>query len=204
MKERKGFNPGEQSTAENYLFMLNAIVPRPIAWISTLGQNGVKNLAPFSFFNGVCAEPPVISVSIARRSGKKKDTLRNIEHSGEFVVNMVTEALASAMNESSASLRSHESEFERAGVTPVPAQKVNAPLILESPVNIECRLDRLIEIGIPPQGSTLVLGQIVYYHVRTEILTGGQIDFEKFLPIGRLGREMNVTARNLFPLKRPR
>ncbi|MBI1823727.1 MAG: flavin reductase, partial [Nitrospirae bacterium] len=82
----KQFDPGEQSTAENYLFMLNAIVPRPIAWISTLGQNGVENLAPFSFFNGVCAEPPIVSISIARRNGEKKDTLRNIEYSKEFVV----------------------------------------------------------------------------------------------------------------------
>ncbi|MBI3593781.1 MAG: flavin reductase family protein [Nitrospirae bacterium] len=200
----KQFDPGEQSTAENYLFMLNAIVPRPIAWISTLGQNGVENLAPFSFFNGVCAEPPIVSISIARRNGEKKDTLRNIEYSKEFVVNVVTESLASAMNESSASHSAEISEFKRAGLTPYPAQKVKAPLVLESPINMECQLYRLIEIGVPPQGSTLVLGQIVYCHLRHEILTDGQIDFKKFLPVGRLGRDMNLTARDLFPLRRPR
>ncbi|MFI5303841.1 MAG: flavin reductase family protein [Nitrospiria bacterium] len=198
------FNPGEQSTAANYLFMLNAIVPRPVAWISSVGENGVFNLAPFSFFNGVCAEPPILSVSIARRNGEKKDTLRNIEYSKQFVVNIVPLSLAEAMNASSASFPSEVSEFERVGLTPVPAQKVNAPLLFESPINIECRLYRLIEIGTPPGGATLVLGEIILYHIQDDILTDGQIDFKKFSPIGRLGREMNARIRDLFPLKRPR
>ena len=198
------YHPGEQSTAENYLFMLNAIVPRPVAWISTVGQNGLFNLAPFSFYNGVCAEPPVLSVSIARRAGEKKDTLRNIESSGEFVVSVVTETMAVAMNESSASFPPEVSEFERVGLTPVPATIVHAPLVQESPINMECRLFRLIEIGTPPQGATLVLGEIVHYHIHDGILTNGKIDFKKFIPIGRLGKEWNAGVKDLFSLKRPR
>lgn len=198
------YHPGEQSTAENYLFMLNAIVPRPVAWISTVGRNGLFNLAPFSFYNGVCAEPPVLSVSIARRAGEKKDTLRNIESSGEFVVSVVTETMAVAMNESSASFPPEVSEFERVGLTPVPATIVHAPLVQESPINMECRLFRLIEIGTPPQGATLVLGEIVHYHIHDGILTNGKIDFKKFIPIGRLGKEWNAGVKDLFSLKRPR
>lgn len=198
------YHPGDQSTAENYLFMLNAIVPRPVAWVSTVGQDGVFNLAPFSFYNGVCAEPPVLSVSIARRAGEKKDTLRNIEYSGEFVVSVVTESMAVAMNESSASFPPDVSEFEQVGLTPVPARIVHAPLVQESPINMECRLFRLIEIGTPPQGATLVLGEIVHYHIHDGILTNGKIDLKKFFPIGRLGKEWNARTKDRFSLKRPR
>jgi flavin reductase (DIM6/NTAB) family NADH-FMN oxidoreductase RutF len=198
------YHPGDQSTAENYLFMLNAIVPRPVAWVSTVGQEGLFNLAPFSFYNGVCAEPFLLSVSIARRAGEKKDTLRNIENSGEFVVSVVAESMAAAMNESSASFPPDVSEFEQVGLTPIPARFVQAPLVRESPINMECRLFRLIEIGTPPQGTTLVLGEIIHYHIDDRILTNGKIDFKKFIPIGRLGKEWNAGLKNLFSLKRPR
>lgn len=198
------YHPGDQSTAENYLFMLNAIVPRPVAWVSTVGKEGLFNLAPFSFYNGVCAEPPLLSVSIARRAGEKKDTLRNIENAGEFVVSVVSESMAGAMNKSSASFPPDVSEFEQVGLTPVPARFVQAPLVRESPINMECRLFRLIEIGTPPQGATLVLGEIIHYHIDDRILTNGRIDFKKFIPIGRLGKEWNSGAKDLFFLKRPR
>ena len=198
------YHSGDQSTAENYIFMLNAIVPRPVAWVSTVGPEGLFNLAPFSFYNGVCAEPPILSVSIARRAIEKKDTLRNIESSGEFVVSVVTESMAVAMNESSASFPPHVSEFEQVGLTPVPARIVHAPLVRESPINMECRLFRLIEIGTPPKGSTLVLGEIVHYHIDEGIMTNAKIDFKKFIPLGRLGKEWNTGIKNLFSLKRPR
>lgn len=197
------YDSGEQSTTDKYLFMLSAIVPRPIALVSTVGQNGVFNLAPFSFFNGVSAEPPILSVSIARRDGKKKDTLRNIEFSKQFVVNVVTESLAEAMNESSAPFPPDISEFDRVKLTPIPAVKVVAPLVRESPIKMECTLYRLIEIGTPPHGSTLVLGEIVQYHIRDEILTNKKIDFNKLSAIGRMGREFYTKTTGLIQLKRP-
>jgi flavin reductase (DIM6/NTAB) family NADH-FMN oxidoreductase RutF len=198
------FDPGEQSLAENYLFMLSAIVPRPIAFISTVGENGVFNLSPFSFFNGVCAEPPILSVSFSRRDGKKKDTLQNIESSGQFVVSVVTEPLAKAMNESSAPFPADISEFEKVGLTPLPAEKVRAPLLKESPINMECVLYRLIEVGTPPRGSTLVLGEIVRYHIREEVMVKNKIDFKKLSAVGRMGGEFYTKTTDVFKLNRPR
>ncbi|MHB8481936.1 MAG: flavin reductase family protein [Nitrospiria bacterium] len=198
------FDPHQQSTVENYIFMLHAIVPRPIAFISTVGESGVFNLSPFSFFNGVCAKPPVLSVSIAWENGEKKDTLANIEYSKQFVVNVVTESMGSAMNASSASFPPEVSEFQQVGLTPVPAALVSAPLVKESPINIECALYRLIEVGAPPQGATLVLGEIIQYHIRDEILINGKIDFKKLCAIGRMGGENYTRTIDLIQLKRPR
>ncbi len=198
------FDPKKQSPAENYIFMLHAIVPRPIAFISTVGESGVFNLSPFSFFNGVCSDPPILSVSIAWKNGEKKDTLVNIENSKEFVVNIVTEPLALAMNASSASFPPEASEFKEVGLTPVPAALVKAPLVKESPINIECSLYRLIEVGTPPQGTTLVLGEIVQYHVHDEILENKKIDFQRLSVIGRMGGEFYARTTDIFKLNRPR
>ena len=184
--------------------MLHAIVPRPIAFISTVGESGVFNLSPFSFFNGVCAEPPILSVSIALKNGEKKDTLVNIEYSKQFVVNVVTEPLFSAMNASSASFPPEVSEFQQVGLTPVPAAIVSAPLVKESPVNIECSLYRLIEIGSPPRGATLVLGEILQYHIGDEFLINRKIDFKKLCAIGRMGGEAYTRTTDMIQLKRPR
>jgi flavin reductase (DIM6/NTAB) family NADH-FMN oxidoreductase RutF len=196
--------PADQSPAENYLLMLGVIAPRPIAWVSTVGETGNYNLAPFSFFNGVSADPPILSLSIARRDGEKKDTLRNIEFTGDFVVNVVTRPLADAMNRSSASFPPEISEFEIAGLTPLPSEKVKAPRLGESPVQMECRLERLIEVGAPPRGSTLVLGEIVLFHLDERCLTDRKIDFKKFFPLGRGGRDRMTEIKEWFVLKRPR
>ena len=185
--------------------MLHAIVPRPIAFISTVGKNGVFNLSPFSFFNGVCAEPSILSVSIAwKKDGKKKDTLVNIEASKQFVINIVTESMVSAMNAASALFPPEVSEFNQVGLTPVPAAMVKAPLVKESPINIECSLYRLIEIGAPPQGATLVLGEMIHYHVREEILENKKIDFKKLAAVGRMGGEFYTRTTDMIQLKRPR
>ena len=198
------FDPSDRSAVENYLFLLGAIVPRPIALVSTVSLTGVFNVAPFSFFNGVCAVPPILSVSIAPRDGKKKDTLINIEKGGEFVVNVVTEPMAAAMNESSAFYPPEVSEFIQAGFTPISAEKVKAPLVRESPISLECRLYRLVEVGTFPHGSTLVLGEIVFCHVIDEILENHRAGMEKLNAIGRMGGEFYTRTRDLFKMKRPK
>lgn len=198
------FKPSDRSDAENYLFLLGAIVPRPIAFVSTVGPTGVFNLAPFSFYNGVCAIPPVLSISIAYRDREKKDTLVNIEQNREFVVNIVTEAIASAMNAASANLPPNISEFDQVGLTAVPAEIVKAPLVLESPINLECKLHQLITVGAPPHGATLVLGEVVFFHIKEEALDHHRIDMKKLKAVGRMGGEEYTRTGDLFKMKRPR
>jgi len=187
--------------------MTGSILPRPIGWISTRNQIGRPNLAPYSFYNMVCANPPTVVFAPMIRStdGRPKDTLNNIKENGEFVVNIVTEALAEAMNRSSQETTSDVNEFELAGVTPGESMAVKAPRVAESPINFECKARDILEINDQPGGGYLVTGIIVHLHVDDGVLLGtDKIDLEALKPIGRLAGGGYVRMTDIFHMERPK
>jgi flavin reductase (DIM6/NTAB) family NADH-FMN oxidoreductase RutF len=188
-----------------YGLLISTILPRPIAWVSTVSSEGRGNLAPFSFFQGVTANPPTLLFVVANtRDGGRKDTLRNVEATGEFVVNLVPFALAEAMNATSASLPHGESEFERFGIASAPSARVRPPRVAASPVALECALDRIVTVGEGPLAGNVVFGRIVHAHVEDAVLgPDGRPDPAKLDLIGRLGGEGYVRTRERFDLRRP-
>ena len=176
-------DPSQHSHSENYKLLTNLVVPRPIAWVSTVDEVGMVNLAPFSFFNAVSGEPLYLVISIGRNDrGEMKDTLRNILDGGEFVVNMVTEDLFVAMNISAANFPADESELLAAGLKPAPSVKVQPPRVARSQASMECRLHSTVALG----DNTLVIGEVVMFHV-ADHLVGRNRDINGFAPIGRMG-----------------
>ncbi len=199
-------DPASISQAELYRLMIGGVVPRPIATVSTLSADGIANVAPYSFYNAVSSDPPCLSVSISRNSkGLKKDTLLNIESSGEFVVNATPVSLAAKINQASAEYPHAVSEFAEAGLTPAPSLKVKAPRVAESPLSFECVLHAKLEIGSGQQGSTtLVVGRIVAVQIDTRILRDGRIDAALFDPLSRLGGLQYGQTAGIFELPRPK
>ncbi len=201
-------DPDAVSTSDVYKVLISAIVPRPVAWVSTLGVDGVANIAPFSFFNGVTSRPPTISLAIGSRSWNgevvSKDTLRNIEETREFVVHVTTEPLVEVVNRSAAEFPPDVSESAELGLTPVPSVKVRPPRILESPVALECVLDRVVRVGDPP-ATGLVLGVVVAVHVDESVWNpaSGAVDYERLRPAARLGGRFWARAGEAFALERP-
>ena len=190
---------------ESYPWMINAINPRPIAWVSTISADGRTNLAPFSFFQGVCASPPTLLFTGANdRTGRKKDSVVNVEQVPEFVVNIVSYALREPMNATSAPLSHGESEFEKFHIATAPSLRVRPPRVAESPVAFECRLDRIVRIGEGPLGGNVVFGTILCAHVSEAVLgADGLIDPHKLDTIGRMGGDFYSRTTELFTIKRP-
>ena len=186
-----------------YKLLIGCVVPRPIAWVSTVSAEGIYNLAPFSFFMGVCNDPPTIAFSSSRREGTKKDTVTNIEHSGDFVVNVVDDPLAEHMNLTSGEYPPEVDEFVLTGLTSAPGVKVRAPLLVEAPISLECRVDRMISVGRGP--NSLVIGEIMYFHVRDELYdpSTGRIDMHELRPVGRLAGNLYSHIHDIFEMKRP-
>ena len=184
--------------------LTGVIVPRPIAFVSTISPDGVVNLAPFSFYNVVSSSPPTVVVASSRNADwKAKDTLANIEATGEFVVNVVVDDIAEAMNRTAAEYPSNVNEFEIAELTPTPSDLVKSPRVAESPVNIECRLKQVVPIGSGANESGLIIGEIVLMHVRDDIINGHRIDHLKLSPTGRLAGSMYCHTLDVFEMKRP-
>jgi len=176
-------DPSQHSAPDNYKLLTNLVVPRPIAWVTSLNANGVVNLAPFSFFNAVSGNPIYLIVSVGvNDAGKMKDTAKNILASGEFVVNMVTEELFDAMNVSAADFPSGESELAAANLHAAPSVKVKPPRLAESQASMECRLHSSQLLG----KNTLIIGEVVMFHVADHLL-GPRMHVKDFAPIGRLG-----------------
>ena len=165
-----------------------------------MGTEGRFNVAPFSYFNPLTNEPPLLGISINRRRGELKDTLRNIEQTGEFVVNIVNESLAQRMVHTSGEWPEDVSEFELTGLTPVPSDLIKPPRVGESPVNMECRRFQVIELG----ATFFVIGEILRAHVSDEVLTDGRVDIAKLQPVGRLGGDGYSVVRDVIHLQRPR
>ena len=188
-----------------YKWMVTTILPRPIAWVSTISADGKTNLAPFSFFQGICANPPTLMfVPVNNRQGGKKDTVRNIEAVPEFVVNLVSHALAEEMNATSALLPYGESEFEKFGVASAPSDHVRPPRVAAAPVAFECRLDRIVHFGEGPLAANVIFGRILAAHISDDVLgADGKPDSRKLDLVGRLGGEDYTTTRDVFSLIRP-
>src|ERR1019366_8140234 len=188
-----------------YQWMISMILPRPIAWVSTISSEGRTNLAPFSFFQGVCANPPTLMfVPVNNRQGGKKDTVRNIEAVPEFVVNLVPHRLAEQMNATSALLPYGESEFEKFGIAPAPSDQVRPPRVAAAPVAFECRLHQIVNIGEGPLAGHVIFGRILAAHVTDAVLgADGKPDVGKLDLIGRLGGEAYTTTRDTFSIERP-
>jgi len=196
----------DPKTQANFFNILKAVViPRPIAFISSQSASGVLNLAPFSFFNGVCYVPPTISVSIARFAGDKaKDSLVNIEETGEFVVNLVNKEIAEAMNKTAAEFPSDVNEFDIAGLTSLSSELITPPRVAESPVSLECQLKQVVVIN---EGTTrecgLVIAEVVYCHIKDDLFDGRHVDMRGLEAIGRLGGHSYCEVDNLFDMKLP-
>ncbi len=176
-------DPALHDGAVNYKILTNVVVPRPIAWVSSLGTTGVVNLAPISFFNAVGSEPLYVAISLSLRDdGTVKDTAGNTDAHGEFVVNLVTEELLSAMNTTAADFPSDESELVAAELHGAPSVKIRAPRLAESQVSLECKLFTTVALG----SNTLYVGEVVMFHV-ADHLVGPRLRINGFAPIGRLG-----------------
>jgi flavin reductase (DIM6/NTAB) family NADH-FMN oxidoreductase RutF len=197
------FNPAELSTTAVYALMIRAITPRPIAWVSTLSPGGQPNLAPFSYFAGVGSKPPTVMVSIANRpNGEKKDTLRNIETTGEFVVNIVSATLAQSMVRTADELPYGDSEFLHAGLDTTPSHLVLPPRVALAPIQLECRTLEIVRIGNGGSAANAVFGQIVWFHVADEVLNAEQkIDPALVDCVGRMGGLSYCHTRERFDLK---
>ena len=196
-------DPASVSAANAYKILIGSIVPRPIGFISTISSGGVFNLAPFSFFNGVCGDPPVVCFAPNART-PRKDTLVNIQATGEFVVNIVSEEIAEQMNLCSGNYPPEVDEFQVSGLTPVPSDIVRPPRVLESHVNMECRAMQVIEVSGRPLGGHLVLGEVVRFHADDAIIDSRfHIDPAKLRAIGRMGGMAYCRTRDRFEMVRP-
>ena len=193
-------DPDTTPPGDLYRFIISVVVPRPIAFVSTIGRGGSHNLAPFSYFTALTNQPPLLGVSINSRRGNTKDTLRNIQESGDFVINVVNEALLDRAVETSGEWPAEVDEFALTGLTPIASERVKSPRVAESPVNLECRLYRVIELG----ATHFVIGEIVRAHVRDDVLTEGRVDPLKLRPVGRLGGEGYAPLREVVQRARPR
>lgn len=206
-------DPVDRPFSEIHKLMIGSILPRPIAFVSTLSREGVPNLAPFSYFNGVCSNPPTIMFAPSRRSynGKTKDTLNNIQETEEFVVNIVSEDFAEQMVRCSTDFDPEVNEFEISGLTPVPSVKVSPPRVGESRVSFECKLQQVVPVGDGSPGSGfVVIGTIVLFHLDNSVYENGRINLEALRPIGRLAgnRYVRVTdtleiVRQIHPASNP-
>ena len=204
------FDPAKCLQRQVYKLMTGIIVPRPIALVSTLSREGVANLAPFSFFCGVGSVPPTVLFCPSLRpadsaeAGKRKDTLRNVEETGEFVVNVVSDAIAAAANAASAEVPPEVDEFQLSGLTPVPSEAVRPPRVAESPAQMECKLLQVIYTGHAPGSGVIVLGEVVRFHVREELVEDFRVDPAGLDAVGRMAGNAWVRTRDRIELIRPK
>ncbi|RFU65323.1 flavin reductase family protein [Peribacillus glennii] len=199
-------NPEEMSERENYKFLTGSIIPRPVALVTTLSAKGVVNIAPFSYFNIVSATPPLISLSIQRRKGAKKDTARNAEEKGEFVVHITDESIVEAANKTAIELPHDESELPVSGLTAIQSSSVSVPGIMEAKIRLECRLEHALELG-GTEGEPacdLLIGRVVTYHIEPSLYHDGKIDPFLLSPVSRLAGNDYAALGKTFALKRPR
>jgi flavin reductase (DIM6/NTAB) family NADH-FMN oxidoreductase RutF len=205
-------SPSELPHSDLYGILLNSVGPRPIAWVSTMSASGALNLAPFSFFNAVCVDPPLLAFAPGLRPSKRsqagdgeaKDTLRNVRETKEFVVNIVTYELAEAMNLTSGEYDPSVNEFEVAKVTPEPSKMVRPPRVAESPVSFECKLHQLIDFSQRRTSSSLVIGQIVSIHMNDAHIKDGKLDRNSLDLIGRMGGIQYTRTTQRFEMVRPK
>jgi len=199
-------DPAAMPPRDVYGLLIGAIAPRPIAFVSTLSADGIPNLAPFSFFNGGGSDPPSVVFSpVHSREGRPKDTLTNIETTGEYVINVVTWEMAEQMNIASADFPPEVNEFAEAGFTPAPARKVKPARVAESPIAFECRLHQIVRHGSAPLSANYVIGEVVYAWVEERVWRDGRIYPPAVHAIGRMGGAWycRTDEAALFEMARP-
>lgn len=204
------FDPTVIDSAAMYKLLIGSVVPRPIAWVSSVDADGVRNLAPFSYFMAITHDPPTVAFSSGPRGAEigggvrgKKDTLHNVEVTREFVVNVVDDALAEAMNVTSGDYAADVDEFAKAGLQAASSVKVRAPRVAAAPVSMECRLAQIIPVGNLPHH--LIVGEIVHMHVRDDVYdpATGCLDMHRLKPVGRLAGHLYTHVHDIFEMKRP-
>jgi flavin reductase (DIM6/NTAB) family NADH-FMN oxidoreductase RutF len=204
------FDPAECQPRQIYKLMTGMIVPRPVALVSTMDKQGVANLAPFSFFCGVGSVPPTVLFCPALRPGasagtvEPKDTLRNVEETGEFVINVVSEAIAAAANASAAEAPPQVDEFVLSGLTPIASEAVRPPRVAESPAQMECKLLQVIYTGHAPGSGVIVLGEVVRFHMREDLVENFRVDPAGLDAVGRMAGNSWVRTQERFELIRPK
>ncbi|MGA2211824.1 MAG: flavin reductase family protein [Bryobacteraceae bacterium] len=198
-------DPASTDYVNVYKLLIGSVVPRPIAFVSTVNSDGAFNLAPFSFFTVASANPPVLLINVSRRSNPdpRKDTLRNITIAREFVVNVVSEEIGEKMNLCAGEYPPEVDEFEVSGLTPIPSDLVKAPRVAESPINMECRLLYTLEMSGLEGGGHLVLGQVIRFHIDDAYFHNYRIDADKLGAIGRMAGNSYTRTLDRFDLIRP-
>ena len=199
-------DPSPEIAQNVYKLLIGAVVPRPIAFVSSLSMDGVPNLAAFSFFTVISANPPVICFSpmIRASDGRRKDTLNNIERTREFTVNIVSEDFAAQMNKTAPEFPPEVNEFEVSGLTPIPSDLIGPARVKESRIQMECRLMQVVHVSDQPLGGSLVIGEVLRFHFADELeIEDFRIDPAKLKPIGRMGGPKYVRTTDLFDLQRP-
>lgn len=200
----KSFSVADLGSKNAYKLLTSAVVPRPVAWVSTVSTEGVPNLAPYSFFNAVAGDPLTVMFAPGHKAdGSPKDSLKNAQETGEFVVNLADESLAEALNHTSGAWAHSVNEFAGAGLEAAPSSLVRAPRVAAAPVALECRVSQLV----PVEGSSsvMVLGQVVVLHVHERLLgDDGLIVAERYRPVARLGRDEYTALGRVFRLGRPK
>lgn len=198
-------DPATRDARTNYHFLTSTIVPRPIAWVTTVGKDGVVNAAPFSWFNSVCADPPMLMLAIQQRpDGTPKDTLRNIQANGELVVNLAPRSAVQDLVQSSGDYPPDVSEVEALGLATTPSLKVRPPRLAASPIHFECRVHQQIPLG-HKQATTLVLAEAIHIAIDDAILDArGNADPAKWTAVARMGGAEYVDTQRYFTVKRPK
>ncbi len=198
------FDPQELEQTAIYKLLTGIIIPRPIGWISTISEDGINNLAPFSYFNAVGDDPPHLMFSTVHSNDSNKDTLNNVLATKQFVVNMVTEDLVAQMNMTSQPISANESEFELAGLTPIASSLVLPPRVKESKITMECEMVHHYKLeNSKTGGATIVIGKIVLFHIDESVLLDNyKINLETYQPIARLAGSNYSKIGEIFSLKR--
>lgn len=197
------FNPKTLSKQENYRLLTSIVTPRPIAFITSISDVGVLNAAPFSYFNIISADPPLVSVSIGRKEGEQKDTAKNILQTSEFVIHVTDEDNIKEVNETSANLKPEESEVEHAKLSPTVSNVVGVPSLKESQVRLECQLEKHLTFEGEEGATDVIIGRIVSYYADDKVVKDGSIQTEKVKPVGRLGGKKYAKLGKVFELERP-
>jgi flavin reductase (DIM6/NTAB) family NADH-FMN oxidoreductase RutF len=198
-------DPASLSERENYKFLIGSIIPRPIAFVTTISKDGVLNGAPFSYFNIVSSNPPMISLSIQRSSERQKDTARNIIESKQFVVHIVDEQNVEKINKTAANLPPDESEIDLANLTPVESVKISVPGVKEAKIRMECSLEHSLELGgSDTPGCDLIIGKVVQFHIESDIYENGRIDPRGLSAVSRLAGNYYAKIGEVFEIKRPK
>ncbi len=200
-----GLDPADLSDKDSYKLLIGSIIPRPIAFVTTLSKSGVLNAAPYSYFNIVTANPPMISISAQRRNGERKDTARNAIEIGQFVVHISDESNIAKINDTAASVPSDRSEVELAGLTPVPSSKIVVPGVAEAKIRLECVLEQAIPLGgsAMARACDLLIGKVVYFHLDESVYKDGYVDPAQLKAVSRLAGSSYAKLGDLFSIERP-